>query len=72
MPQKIVILLIGAGLYASYRWWKAHAEKVEASKVKVKAKPAGERATSRARDLGPLVLDPVTGHYRPVDRAPRG
>ncbi len=68
MPQLIVLLAAGVGLYSAYKWVSREAAKAtaaadrarEALKRKADAAPAGG-----PKDLGALVFDEATGTYRP-------
>ena len=67
MPQLLVLALLGAGLYAGYRWVRA------AKEVAAELRRADEDFRRRAggrieKNLGTLEFDPLSGVYRPVDR----
>jgi hypothetical protein len=67
MQQLMVVALVGAGLYAGYRWLVRSAREVE-----VKVRRAEDELRARAggapiaRDMGRLEYDPVSGVYRPA------
>ncbi len=68
MPPLVLALLIGAGAYAGYR---AVAHVVGRALEGAADPPPGggvpDGQASAEKDLGPLVLDPSTGHYIPAD-----
>lgn len=68
MPQVIVLLLAGVGLYAGYRWVMR-----EVRRAMVAAQEAEEQLRRRAeagapRDLGKLEWDEEARVYRPAKR----
>ena len=67
MPQLLVLTLLGAGLWAGYRWYRRQIKQV-ASELR-----AAEEALRRRDEnaIPTLKQDPDTGVYRPVrkDRA---
>lgn len=68
MPQLVVAALLGAGLYAGYRWVTRTARQVldEAERDHTEQVPrAGGVVT---KDLGALELDPASGVYKPKQR----
>jgi len=69
VPQVILLGLLGAGLYAGYRWF-ARASKELAADLERAQDELRRRATGRAieKDLGALEYDPASGVYRPVKR----
>ena len=67
MPQLIALAVVGAGVYAGYRWVRTQLQRVEQSARAAEAdmrRRAGERA-GQPRDLGTLEYDAETGEYRP-------
>ncbi|HWB45170.1 MAG TPA: hypothetical protein VG900_06980 [Hyphomicrobiaceae bacterium] len=67
MPQLFVLALLGAGLYAGYRWVRA--TKQVAAELRRANEDLRRRAAGRIeKDLGALEYDPASGVYRPVDR----
>ena len=68
MPQLLVLLAAGAGLYSAYKWVSREAERAgEAARqaqdtLRRKAEAA---RTGAPRDLGELVWDEAAGAYRP-------
>ena len=69
MPQFLVLALVGAGLYAGYRWF-THATQEIAAEIKRTEDELIRRASGGAleKDMGALEYDPASGVYRPVDR----
>jgi hypothetical protein len=61
--------LVGAGLYAGYRWLSRSAKEITAE-IKRTEDELLHRAAGRAleKDMGRLEYDPVSGVYRPVER----
>ncbi|MCB1550312.1 MAG: hypothetical protein KDJ41_21120 [Hyphomicrobiaceae bacterium] len=66
MPQILVLVVVGAGLYAGYRWLSKEArrasETVKRAQEELSRRAAG---TPEEKDLGALERDPATGVYRP-------
>lgn len=69
MPQVIVMALLGAGLYAGYRWF-ARASREMAAELQRAQDETTRRARAGAieKDLGALEFDPASGVYRPAKR----
>lgn len=69
MPQLVALALIGAGLYAGYRWL-ARSSKELAAQMKRAEDELRQRAAGRPieKDLGRLEYDPASGVYKPADR----
>ena len=69
MPQFVALALIGAGLYAGYRWYVLATREVTAQLKRTEDELQG-RAAGRPveKDLGRLEYDPASGVYKPVDR----
>jgi hypothetical protein len=69
MPHLIALGLVGAGLYAGYRWFvranQQLAAEVERSREELRRQAAGHRLE---KDMGRLEYDPATGVYRPTRR----
>jgi hypothetical protein len=67
MPQFIAFALVGAGMFAGYRWaQKKFAEaKVAADRAEAELRRRAGEAAGQPRDLGRLELDPASGEYRP-------
>ncbi|HEX6002196.1 MAG TPA: hypothetical protein VFZ16_22805 [Hyphomicrobiaceae bacterium] len=68
MPQLIVLALVGAGIYAGYRWLWRPARMVVAEVRRAEDDIRRAAARSLAKDMGRLEYDPITGVYRPVRR----
>ena len=66
MPQLVVLALVGAGLYAGYRWFARVTKEISAD-FKRAEDELRRRAAGGAlvKDMGELECDPVTGVYRP-------
>ena len=66
MPQLIALALVGAGLYAGYRWFARTAKEVTAeirrTEDELRRKAPG---TALEKDMGVLEYDPASGVYRP-------
>jgi hypothetical protein len=68
MPQVIALALLGAGVYAGYRWF-AHAAREVGERMQRRDEELRQPATERIeKNLGALEYDPVTDVYRPVNR----
>lgn len=67
MPQLFVLALVGAGLYAGYRWMSRSAQEIRAE-VRRAEDELRHRTAGRAieKDMGRLEYDPVSGVYRPA------
>ena len=67
MPQLVVLALVGAGLYAGYRWFSRTAKEVTAQ-IRRTEDELLRRASGQAleKDMGVLEYDPATGVYRPT------
>jgi hypothetical protein len=63
MPQLIALALVGAGLYAGYKWLSGKARRAVAEAERRAAEAAGA-----PRDLGVLEWDAAAGVYRPRNR----
>ena len=66
MSQVITLALLGAGLYAGYRWFARTAGEIGAE-MRHAEDELTPKATGRIeRDLGALEFDPASGVYRPA------
>ena len=66
MPQVIALALLGAGLYAGYRWLARTASEIGAEMRRAEDELT-QNATGRIeKDLGALEYDPASGVYRPT------
>lgn len=70
MPQLIALALVGAGLYAGYRWLAREARRAAAAAEQARAEIERRAAeTARVpRNLGALEWDDETHVYRPAKR----
>jgi hypothetical protein len=69
MPQLIALALIGAGLYAGYRWvvrTKASLAEMRRAEDELRRRAAGG---ALEKDMGALEYDNASGVYRPAKRA---
>jgi hypothetical protein len=66
MPQLIALALVGAGLYAGYRWFARAAKEITAE-IQRADDELRRRAAARVlpKDMGELEYDPAAGVYRP-------
>ncbi len=66
MPQLIVLALVGAGLYAGYRWYSRTVKEVTAQIRRTEDELLRRAAgTALEKDMGVLEYDPASGVYRP-------
>lgn len=69
MPQLVILALVGAGLYAGYRWLSRSARELAAevrrAEDELRARAAGG---ALEKDMGRLEYDPASGVYRPTRR----
>lgn len=65
MPQLMVLALVGAALYAGYRWLSRSTREIAAE---VRSTEDELRRRAAAKDMGRLEYDPATGTYRPTRR----
>lgn len=68
MPQVIALALLGAGLYAGYRWLARAAGEIGAEMRRAEDEVAQAAAARIEKDLGALELDQASGVYRPAKR----
>jgi hypothetical protein len=71
MPQLVVLALIGAGLYAGYKWLSRElrraAEAAERAREELQRRAA--EAAGGPKDLGRLEWDEKAGVYRPAQKS---
>jgi hypothetical protein len=68
VPQVVALALLGAGLYAGYRWLARTASEIGAEMHRAEDE-IKQKATGRIeKNLGTLEFDPASGVYRPVKR----
>lgn len=68
MPQVVALALLGAGLYAGYRW-VTRATRELASSMQRAEEELRQQAAAAGRiekNLGELEYDPAAGVYRPA------
>lgn len=68
MPQLVVVALLGAGLYAGYRWISRAARQVLEEAERAQRAQAQRAEAVVIKDLGALELDPASGVYKPKQR----
>jgi hypothetical protein len=67
VPQVIVLALLGAGLYAGYRWLARASKEIAAEMRRTEdALRHSPAAHPLEKDLGTLEYDPASGVYKPV------
>jgi len=67
VPHMIALALLGAGVYAGYRWLKRTRE-IEAQMRRTEVE-LRRKATERIeKDMGTLEYDLVSGVYKPIRR----
>jgi len=66
MPHFFALALVGAGLYAGYRWFTRTAQQITAE-IKSAEDDLRRRSAGGAleKDMGALEYDPASGVYRP-------
>jgi hypothetical protein len=68
VPQVIALALLGAGLYAGYRWFTRTAREIGAEMRRAEDELRQQAAGRIEKNLGALEYDPGSGVYRPVRR----
>jgi hypothetical protein len=68
VPQLMVLALVGAAIYAGYRWLWRPARMIAAEVRRTEDEIRRRAARSLERDMGRLEYDPISGVYRPVRR----
>jgi hypothetical protein len=66
VPQLIVLGLVGAAVYAAYRWVWRPARLIVAEVRRAEDEMRRAAGRSLQKDVGRLEYDPRTGVYRPV------
>jgi hypothetical protein len=69
MPQVIALALLGAGVYAGYRWFARTARTFGEQMQRGEGELPQQAAGRIEKNLGALEYDPVSGVYRPVHKA---
>jgi hypothetical protein len=64
----MVLALVGAGIYAGYRWLWRPARMIAAEVRRAEDRIQRAAARSLEKDMGALEYDPISGVYRPVRR----
>jgi hypothetical protein len=68
MPQVLILMAAGVGLYTAYKWVSKEAAKAAGAADRAQAdlrRRAEAARTGAPKDLGELVYDEATGAYRP-------
>jgi hypothetical protein len=65
MPQFIALAVVGAGLYAGYRWLARAAQEIAAQLKRLEAELEPQAGRVAEKDMGDLEYDAVSGVYRP-------
>jgi hypothetical protein len=65
VPQIFVLALVGAGLYAGYRWLTQATNEITADVRTTEEELRRRAAGALEKDMGALEYDPATGVYRP-------
>lgn len=68
MPQLVLVALLGAGVYAGYRWVTKTARQMLDEAERAREEQARRAPAVVTKDLGPLELDPASGVYKPKQR----
>ena len=68
MPQVIALALLGAGVYAGYRWLARTAEEIGAQMRRAEEEVARRARGRIEKDLGALEYAAASGVYRPARR----
>lgn len=68
VPQIFALALVGAGLYAGYRWLSKASQHVTADVRTADEELRRRAAGALEKDMGVLEYDPATGVYRPKER----
>ncbi len=68
MPQVIALALLGAGLYAGYRWVTRTGREIadQMQRAEEELRQQAQAAGRIEKNLGALEYDPAAGVYRPV------
>jgi hypothetical protein len=66
VPQLIALALVGAGLYAGYRWFTRTAKEIAVEVQRTHDELRRSAGGILEKDMGRLEYDPATGVYRPV------
>jgi hypothetical protein len=69
MPQVIALALLGAGLYAGYRWITRTTREIAAQMQRADEEVRQEATGRIEKNLGTLEYDPASGVYRPARKS---
>ena len=70
MPQVIALALLGAGIYAGYRWFTRGAAHMALEMQRAAEEELPREAAGRMeKNLGALEYDPAAGVYKPVRKS---
>jgi len=69
MPQVIALALLGAGLYAGYRWITRTTREIAAQMQRADEEVRREATGRIEKNLGTLEYDPASGVYRPARKS---
>ena len=69
MPQVIALALLGAGLYAGYRWITRTTREIAAQMQRADEEVRQEAPGRIEKNLGALEYDPASGVYRPARKS---
>jgi len=65
VPQFFVLALVGAGLYAGYRWLTQATQQITVDVRTAEDELRRRASAALEKDMGALEYDPATGVYRP-------
>jgi len=68
MPQLVALAVVGAGLFAGYRWLSRVAGQAAAGVRAAEDEMRRRASVEEPRNLGALEFDPASGTYRPTGR----
>jgi hypothetical protein len=68
MPQLAILALVGAGLYAGYRWVVRASSQLTAEVKRAEDELRRRASIPLEKNLGTLEYDPASGVYKPVKR----
>ena len=65
MPQVVALAVVGAGLYAGFRWVSRQFERMQDEARRAETELRRRAAEAGPKDLGTLEFDEANGVYRP-------
>lgn len=68
MPHLMIAAVLGAGLYAGYKFVASTAQRMADEAKRAQDELLRQASGAVEKNLGNLVYDPATGVYRPADR----